>query len=72
LKDNQFIKGYSEDMLNGLVKVLSSVSTLRNKEGGHGKGVKETITDVSYVNFAIHLTASKILFLMERQKEFER
>lgn len=70
LKDNDFIKGYNEDMLNGLVKVLSSISTLRNKEGGHGKGVKDEISDISYVNFALHLTASKILFLMERQLEF--
>lgn len=70
LSESGFIKGYNEDMLNGLSKVLSAVSTLRNKEGGHGKGVKEEIKDVSYVNFALHLTATKILFLMERQSEF--
>lgn len=70
LSEKGFIKAYNEDMLNGLLKVLTTISTLRNKEGGHGKGVKEEIKDISYVNFALHSTASNILFLMERQKEF--
>jgi len=71
LSNNKFIEGYNEDMLNGLIKVLTTVSTLRNKEGGHGKGSKQQIEDLSYVNFALHSTASNILFLMERQQEFQ-
>jgi len=68
----EFIKAYNENMLNGLINVLTTVPTLRNKEGGHGKGVKEKLNDISYVNFALHSTASNILFLMERQKEYDK
>jgi len=71
LKDNDFIKTYSQEMLNGLCKVLASPSSLRNNEGGHGAGSKEKSHDIALVNFALHSTATNILFLMERQKSFE-
>lgn len=69
LIDNGFIEKYNEDMLNGLEKVLISLPTLRNRKGGHGSGAELKEVNLSYINFALHLTASNILFLMERFNE---
>lgn len=72
LIENKFIYSYSEEFLISLSKILSTPSILRNKEGGHGSGVKEKEIEISYVNFVLHSTATNILFLMERQKEFKK
>lgn len=74
LKQKNFIKGYNTNMLKGLGKLLQSVPTLRNNDGGHGSGTKSENEKLplSYVNLSIHQTAACILFLMERQTEFEK
>ena len=65
-------KNYNDEILNGLVKVFLTPSNLRNNEGAHGKGTLQDIVDKSFVDYALHSTASNILFLVQRQLEYEK
>ena len=72
LREKGFIKNYNDEILNGLVKVFLTPSNLRNNEGAHGKGTLPDIVDKSFVDYALHSTASNILFLVQRQLEYEK
>lgn len=69
LAKNSFIEEFNTDMLNGLKMTLKNIPTIRNKMGGHGSGIEDKVVSISYVNFALHSTATNILFLLERNKE---
>lgn len=71
LKNNNFLPNYSTESLNGLAKVLNTIGNIRNNNGGHGTGVEKIKIDQSFVIYAIHSTASALLFLLQRQKEWE-
>lgn len=64
------IPSYSESFLAGVRNTLESgVPTLRNKLGGHGKGVEVRIVDEASMHYCINLTSSVILYLVQRHQE---
>lgn len=71
LKNNNFLPNYSTESLNGLAKVLNTIGNIRNNNGGHGAGVEKRKIDQSFITYAMHSTASALLFLLQRQKEWE-
>ena len=65
LIESNFIHLYQENYLNNLEQVLSSgLPTLRNNEAGHGQGDKIKIVENSLVEYAIHLSAANIVYLV--------
>ena len=64
LNDNGFYPSYLESHMNGIRTTLESgAPTLRNKKAGHGQGQAiESISD-EYVEYALNLVATNIVFL---------
>lgn len=66
LVKNEFIPTYIMAHMNGLRSVLESgLPSLRNRTSGHGQGEIPISLPEHYVSFALHLTASNIVFLVE-------
>lgn len=68
--DNELIPRTLESYFGGIKNFLESgVPTLRNKQSGHGQG--SAVTDVPdyMAAFALHLTASNIVFLLSAHIE---
>lgn len=66
------IPAYMESFQAALRNVLEGgLPTLRNKEAGHGQGDEIKVVPDSYVSYALHLTASNILFLVQAEKEMK-
>lgn len=64
--ENKLIPSYMQNQITSLRSILESgIPTLRNKLGGHGKGVVETEIDDYVANYALNLTASNIKYLIE-------
>lgn len=49
----------------------SGVPTLRNKLAGHGQGTEEVSIPPYYAGYALHLTASAILFLVQAEGDLK-
>jgi hypothetical protein len=67
--DNKLIPEYLQNQFTHLLGVLDTgISTIRNKSASHGQGA--TVQDVPehLVSYALHLTASNIVFLIESHK----
>ncbi|MGI9250608.1 MAG: STM4504/CBY_0614 family protein [Pseudohongiellaceae bacterium] len=63
---NELVPNYLQEQLHSLEKLLESgVPTIRNKEGAHGQGATTTNVPEHYASYALHLTASNLLFLMQ-------
>lgn len=59
--------------LQALAKIMESISSLRSKPGvGHGAGSKEAETLDSIAGYALNITASTIIFVVERLVEQEK
>ena len=68
--DKGLVPAYSESFLAGIRNVLEgTVPTLRNKLGGHGKGSIDRKVDEASMSFSINMTASIILYLIQRFRE---
>jgi len=68
--DHELIPGYLEAQLASLRTLLESgVPTVRNKTSGHGQGESYRTIPRHLAAYALHLTASNILFLSECQRE---
>lgn len=64
------VPSYSESFLAGMRNTLESgIPTLRNKLGGHGKGAEARTVDEASMHYGINLTASVILYLVQRHQE---
>ncbi|EJL6721258.1 HEPN domain-containing protein [Vibrio alginolyticus] len=62
--DNGLIPSYLQEQFNHFSSLLESgIPTIRNKEAGHGQG--ESVRDVpkALVKYALHLTATNVVFL---------
>lgn len=61
---NGLVPAYMQEQFNQFLALLSSgVPTIRNKEAGHGQGTEVKNVSSDLVSYALHLTASNILFL---------
>jgi hypothetical protein len=66
LRNNGFLPGYTSGSFQQLVVTLSSgLPALRNNVGGHGQGAEPVEVPMHVAAYAMHLAASKILFLFE-------
>lgn len=60
------LPSYLESQFSSIRTLLESgVPTLRNKNGGNGQGIEPIATPAYLARFALNLTASSILFLVE-------
>lgn len=66
LRRNSFFPDYLDSSFDQLAAVLSSgLPQVRNNEGGHGDGQAVRETPQYVAAFALHLAATKIVFLVE-------
>lgn len=64
--NNGLIPSYLESQMGSLRSLLESgVPTVRNKLGGHGQGPDLTVVPEYLARYALNLTATSILFLVE-------
>ena len=66
---NELIPKYLQNHLFALKRVLESgLPTVRNKEAGHGQGAEPVDVPEYLAAYALHLTASNIVLLVEAYK----
>lgn len=67
---NNLIPSYMQAQLNGLANLLESgLPTIRNSTAGHGQGTSVVTVEDDLVAYALHLTASNIVFFAECEKK---
>lgn len=67
--DNGLIPSYLQNQFNNLKSLLESgVPALRNNLGGHGQGEVKKDAEDHIVRYALNLTASNIIFLIEQSR----
>ncbi|MFW1759887.1 STM4504/CBY_0614 family protein [Acinetobacter guillouiae] len=65
------IPNYLQDQFTSINKLLESgVPTIRNKEGGHGQGAEIKEVPEYLASYALHLTASNLLFLIKCEENY--
>lgn len=63
---NNLIPAYLQNQFSSMRILLESgVPTVRNKEGGHGQGMEVSSVPSHFSAYALHLTASNLLFLIQ-------
>ena len=50
----------------------SGAATIRNKEGGHGQGTEVKEVPEYLASYALHLTASNLLFLIKCEEDYSK
>ena len=66
LRKHQFYPSYSEDHFSALCNTLEKgLPVLRNKKGSHGAGPNSTRADSVSADYALHLAATDIVFLVD-------
>ena len=64
--DNNLVPNYLSSQFTSLRSLLESgVPTIRNRESGHGQGEEIKEVPEHLARYALHLTATNLLFLME-------
>ncbi|WP_140919143.1 STM4504/CBY_0614 family protein [Limnobaculum xujianqingii] len=67
---NNLVPSYMQAQLNGLANLLESgLPTIRNSNAGHGQGTNVVTVEDDLVAYALHLTASNIVFFAECEKK---
>ena len=68
--EQDLVPNYLQSQFSGLQSVLESgVPTIRNREGGHGAGAEPRQIPQHLAAYALHLTASAIVFLSQCDKK---
>jgi len=68
--DQDLIPDYMQQHFATLRATLEAgVPTIRNRQGGHGQGSQPIIVPESVASYALHLTASNIVFLVKANNE---
>lgn len=68
--DNNLIPSSQQTQFASFRSLLESgLPTIRNKQGGHGRGAKVRNVPGGVARYALNLTAANILFLIEAEKE---
>lgn len=69
---NGLIPEYMQNEFSSLRTLLESgIPTIRNKEGGHGQGHEVTKVPEHLASYALHLTASTLLFLAKCEEQYK-
>lgn len=66
--DNELVPKYLESYMAS----LRGLSTVRNKKVGHGQGENDMPVPEHFVNYALHLCATNIVFLVEAYRELPK
>lgn len=67
--DNRLIPAWSQNQFTSLQQLMTSgVPTVRNRLGGHGQGQVPQVVDDAIVRYALNLTGSNIILLVELSK----
>lgn len=70
--EKSLIPPFLQSEFSGLRSVLESgLPVLRNKQGGHGQGAQPVLVPSYVAQYALHMTASNILFLIEANKTYK-
>lgn len=70
LKQNTFFPSYLDNYMNGICTTLESgASTVRNKTAGHGQGIETQTLPEAYVEYALNLVATNLVFLYRMYRE---
>jgi hypothetical protein len=70
LKTEGLFDSYLDSFSNNLIAILnSSVNTVRNRLSGHGDGLETNEVERSYSSFALNLSGSCIVFLLDKYYE---
>lgn len=70
---NGLIPEYMQNEFSSLRTLLESgIPTIRNKEGGHGQGHEVTNVPEHLASYALHLTASTLLFLAKCDENYKK
>lgn len=65
--DNNLVPSYTQNQFTSLQSLVESgIPTIRNKKGGHGQGENIMIVDDSLTRYALNLTGSNIIFLINQ------
>ena len=65
---NDLVPSFLQAQITALKSILESgIPTIRNKSGGHGQGIQQTIVPPHLAGYMLHLTATTILFLIESE-----
>lgn len=68
---NNLVPEYLQNQFSSMRTLLESgIPTIRNKEGGHGQGADITIVPEHLATYALHLTASNLLFLAKCEENY--
>lgn len=69
---NNLVPLYMEEQLTHLRCLLESgIPTVRNKSAGHGQGSQTRVIPQELAGYALHLTATNLLFLGECEKKLK-
>ncbi|MGP2540564.1 STM4504/CBY_0614 family protein [Pantoea eucalypti] len=67
---NGLIPEYMQEQFSSFKSLLvSGIPTIRNKEGGHGQGPEISTVPEHLASYALHLTASNLLFLAKCEEQ---
>ena len=70
--DNGLIPSFMQTQFTSLKSLLESgIPTIRNKTGAHGQGTERIEVPCEVASYALHLTATNILFLSETEKSLK-
>lgn len=70
LFENNIIPNYIQAQFNALRSTIESgVPTIRNKLGGHGQGDEQKHVPAYLASYALHLTASTVLFIVNASSD---
>ena len=68
--EHELISLFMQSHFSGLRSTLEAgVPTVRNRLSGHGQGAEEVTVSESVAAYALHLTASNVLFLTRANAE---
>lgn len=67
-KENSLFPPYSADFIGMLTGLLKGVSAMRGQAAGHGQGTEVRKISRELASYALHLTATNIVFLIESEK----
>lgn len=68
---NKLVPKYLQDQFSSVENLLKSgVPTVRNKEGSHGQGTEISTVPEHLASYALHLTATNLLFLAKCEEQY--
>ncbi|PKL14785.1 MAG: hypothetical protein CVV52_00335 [Spirochaetae bacterium HGW-Spirochaetae-8] len=67
-KENKLFPSYTADYLGILTGLLKGVSAIRGQSAGHGQGTEIREITKEVASYALHLSATNIIFLIESER----